>query len=69
MECTCDVRPQVDVGIMGDSTGVVSALSWWTGTEMLHSNVILYFVYSRRYLVGDIEGGNRKCDGNDYHGK
>ena len=39
------------------------------GLEMLHSNVILYFVYSSRYLVGDIEGGNRKCDGNDYHGK
>ena len=40
----------------------------WQCTEMLHANVILYLVYSRRYLVGDIEGGNRKCDGNDYHG-
>ena len=39
MECTWDVRPKVDVGIMGDSTRVVSALSWWTGTEMLHANV------------------------------
>ena len=68
MECTWDVRQKVDVGIMGDSTRVASALSWWTGTEMLHANVILYLVYSRRYLVGDIEGGNRKCDGDDYHG-